>query len=333
YFADHDERLSMLRSGNGDGIARMRREVAVGLGAPGLASLPPKFLYDAAGSELYERITGLPEYYPTRTEARLLEAIAPALRRLVRPREIVELGSGSSSKTRTILDALAAGPRQATYVAIDVSEAALADATCRLVKDYPGLRVLGLVGEFEDALAMLLPAPGRLAIFLGGTLGNLTAEQQELFFARVAASLGPDGHLLIGFDRRAHAGKPAERIRVAYDDAEGVTAAFNLNVLRHLNTALGMDFDPTAWVHEAIYDEHLHQIEMRLVSLRDQVVHLPGYPDPLKFPAGRRILTEISRKFAPEELAAWLGRRGFTPVRSWTDDQAMFGLMLLQRRV
>lgn len=329
YFAGPADRLQLRRSGVADQAARMRREVAIGLAGPGQAWLPPKFFYDAAGSRLYEEITGLPEYYPTRTEAALLARIAPELGRLIQPTEIVELGSGSSSKTRTILDALQAGPRRATYVGIDVSEAALEEASAGLVREYPGLRVLGLVGEFEETLALLPPARERLAVFLGGTLGNLTPQQQALFFEHVRASLRPGGHLLLGFDRRAHAGKPADRIRRAYDDARGVTAAFNLNMLRHLNAALGMDFRPEAWAHQAVYAADLDQIEMYLVSLEDQLVTLPGFPEPFGFPAGRKILTEVSRKFEPEELSGWLRGRGFRTVRSWTDPEALFGLMLL----
>lgn len=327
-----DAPLSVVPVDLGNAAARMRREVLQGLADARQPWLSPTYFYDERGSALYERITGLPEYYPTRTEAALLEAIANELTDVGSAKQVVELGSGSSTKTRLILDALGARTRTTTYVPIDVSATMLTASAERLVADYPKLRVLGLAGQYEDGFRALPPAADRLFVFLGGTIGNFPPEVQAAFFANLFAVMRPGNRLLIGFDRRAHAGKPASVIRAAYNDAQGVTAEFNLNMLRHLNRALDGDFDPRLWAHEAVYNDDLHQIEMYLTSLADQVVTMPVLGRSFVFRRGKRILTELSRKFDPQELAGWFDASGFRCVRQWTDAREYFGLMLLERK-
>ena len=315
----------------GNAAERMRREVLAGLSDAAQPWVPPTYFYDARGSALYEAITALPEYYPTRTEAALLGAIAGDLAQLGSPRQVVELGSGSSTKTRAILDALGARRQPMTYVPIDVSAGMLSASAEALVAEYPQLRVLGLAGQYEDGFRALPPATDRLFVFLGGTIGNFPPEVQSAFFAQLAAVMRPGNRLLLGFDRRAHAGKPAEVIRAAYNDAQGVTAEFNLNMLVHLNQALDGDFEPGLWAHQAVYDEATHQVEMYLLSLEDQVVTMPPLGRSFVFRRGRRILTELSRKHDPQELADWCAQRGFRCVRQWTDEREYVGLLLLER--
>jgi dimethylhistidine N-methyltransferase len=311
---------------------RMRREVGQGLADRRQPWLSPTYFYDAQGSRLYEVITTLPEYYPTRTEAGLLAAIAGELSALCAPAEVVELGSGSSTKTETVLTALGASTRPLTYLPIDVSPTMLHASARRLVERFARLRVLGLAGTYEEAFKALPPATNRLFMFLGGTIGNFPQAYQESFFAHLAAVMRPGNRLLLGFDRRAHAGKPATVIEAAYDDSRGVTAQFNLNMLTHLNAALEADFDTRLWAHQSRYDAETHQVEMYLVSLEDQVVTIPGLGRSYVFRRGTRILTEISRKFDPDELAAWFEARGFQRVRHWGDERDYVGMLLLERQ-
>ncbi len=308
---------------------RMRREVLEGLCDPVRRSIPPAYLYDARGSALYEQITALSEYYPARTETALLRQLAPLLADSLEVRQLVELGSGSSVKTRLLLDAFHAGDRPLTYIPIDISRSMLAQTAQSLASSYPGMRVLGLAASFDEALGLLPDCTERLVIFLGGTLGNLAPIQQEAFFAGLRGAMSPGNHLLLGFDRRAHAGKPAPIIHAAYNDAQEVTAAFNLNLLRRLNRELGADFRLEHWRHRAEYVLPEHQIEMVLVSREDQVVNVAG--ERFRFRQGEGILTEISRKFDPLELGAWLASRGFALQACWMDPAESFGLMLLRR--
>jgi L-histidine N-alpha-methyltransferase len=328
-FLEGTRRLGLLAVPGEDLRERMRREVLTGLSDPVRRSIPPAYLYDARGSELYERITELPEYYPARTEASLLRQIAPLLAERLELSQLVELGSGSSVKTRLLLDAFQACDRPLTYIPIDISRSMLAQSAQSLSAAYPGMRVLGLAASFEEALALLPDCAQRLVIFLGGTLGNLSPIQQDAFFAGLRAAMPVGNHLLLGFDCRAHAGKPAPLIHAAYNDAQEVTAAFNLNLLRRLNRELGADFRLERWLHRAEYVLPEHQIEMVLVSLEDQEVRVAGQA--YRFRKGEGILTEISRKFDPLELAAWLDPRGFSLQACWMDPGASFGLMLLRR--
>lgn len=323
-------RLSVLKLQHEDAMARMRADVAAGLGSHPTC-IPPAYFYDARGSALYEEITHLDAYYPTRTEATLLERLAPMLARTLGNPEIVELGSGSSRKTRVLLDAFTNEGQASTYVPIDVSESMLFETAQRLVEQYPSLRVMGLAGQFEDALDMLPPSSQRLVVFLGGTLGNFTPTYQEAFFARLGECMAPGSHLLLGFDRRPHARKPASRIQAAYNDAEGFTARFNLNLLERLNRELGADFRLEAWAHRAHYNPVEHQVEMYLESREDQEVTLDALGLRVRFEAQECILTEISRKFDPSELAGWFEDRGYRAIQHWTDERQDFSVMLFKR--
>ncbi len=321
--------LRIIEALGADLRERMRREVLAGLGDPFRSGIPSTYFYDQTGSELYEQITALPEYYPTRTEASLLRQIAPRLADSIPARQMVELGSGSSAKTRLLLDAFHAGESPLTYVPIDVSRGMLRDIAGQLVEAYPGMRVLGLAAQFDDALDLLPLSDDRLVLFLGGTLGNFTPLRQDAFFAGLRRAMRPGNHLLLGFDRRAHPGKPASVIHAAYNDAHGVTAQFNLNLLTRLNRELEADFRLACWQHRAFYNAAEHQIEMVLESTTDQAVRVAGQL--FFYKAGESILTEISRKFDPDELASWLARQGFVTRACWMDEREVYGLMLVCR--
>lgn len=310
---------------------RMRRNVLAGLSAHPQKWVSPTYFYDAHGSRLYERITRLEEYYPTRSEAGLLRQVAPQVARQVGTAEIVELGSGSATKTRILLEAFAAERRVVTYVPIDVSRTMLEESTAQLRAAYPLLKVLGLIGQYDEALEALPPAAERLFLFLGGTIGNFTPQYQAAFFAHLARAMRPGNYLLLGFDRRPHAGKPEAVIHRAYNDAAGLTARFNLNLLARLNRELGADFQLENWRHRALYNPQCHQIEMYLDAQQEETVRIPCVGRSFTFAAGEGILTELSRKFDPDELAAWFTAHGFRCVAHWSDAAQYVGLLLLQR--
>jgi len=283
-------------------------------------SLPCRYFYDARGSELFEEITELAEYYPTRTELAILRAHAGELAQRVAPGSVlVEFGSGSSRKTEVLLDAM---PGLAAYVAIDVSVSALEGARARLEARYPGLCVITRVGDFRMALdlpAELAGAP-RLGFFPGSTIGNLTREEAVSLMGDMGRSLGAGARLVIGADLR----KDVARLLAAYDDARGVTAAFNLNLLTRINRELGADFDLSGFAHEAFFDPDESRIEMRLVSLRAQDVHVLGRG--FSFGAQERIHTENSHKYTVEDFEALARRAGWLPFALWRDPQHLFSV-------
>jgi L-histidine N-alpha-methyltransferase len=307
-----------------------KEEIAAGLAAQGRRSIPCAYLYDQCGALLYEEITRTPEYYPARTETSILQRIAPALRERLGPVRLIELGSGSSQKTRILLDAWRAKHEEALYVPIDVSRAMLAQSAASLVADYRGLRSLGLIGRYEEALAVLPTSRGSLVCFLGGTIGNFTPEEQSSFFLKIAQQMHPGDHLLIGFSRQPHAKKSIKTIRNAYDDASGVTAKFSLNLLARINRELGANFDLSQFAHVAIYNEAKQQIEIYIESLIEQEVRIEALERAYSFSKGERIFTEISRRYAPEELVRWFGERGFSCEEHFSDEAELFGLLLLQ---
>lgn len=323
--------LQVLEVSRADPRAALARDIALGFTPPQGRSIPPTYFYDAAGSALYEQITTLEEYYPTRTEADILRRHARALAEQITATEIVELGSGSATKTRLLLDELIATRPRLTYMPIDVSSSALAESARHLAVHYPGMRVLALNGDYQEALDVLPTSRDRLVLFLGGTIGNFPPAFQDDFFKRLASQMASGQQLLLGFDRRSHAGKSADTIQLAYNDPQGVTARFNLNVLVRLNRELGADFDLAAWRHEACYNQHDHQIEMYLVSDRTQIVTISAIGQSFEFGRGERLLTELSRKFDPEEVVAWFACRGFQLIQRWTDDREYFELALFQR--
>ncbi|MFI9272857.1 L-histidine N(alpha)-methyltransferase [Kitasatospora sp. NPDC052896] len=287
--------------------------------------LPPKWFYDSRGSELFEEITRLPEYYPTRAERSILAARAGDIAAATGARTVVELGSGSSEKTRLLLDGLRAAGTLECYVPVDVSASALEQAGHQLVAEYPGLDVQGVVSDFTASLALPheVPAP-RLVVFLGGTLGNLLPDERALFLAALRAELAPGDHLLLGTDLV----KDPAVLVAAYDDAAGVTAEFNRNVLNVLNRELGADFEPTAFEHVALWDAEREWIEMRLRSRSAQTVKLPALDLAVHFAAGEELRTEISAKFRREGVARELAAAGFALTEWWTDPAGRFGLSL-----
>lgn len=318
-------------------LNRMGREVREGLARKPQKTLPCTYFYDQRGSRLYEAITELDEYYPTRTEAAILREVAYPLRMLTQTGqnelpEIVELGSGASTKTRILLDEWVMARQPFTYIPVDVSQRMLTETAAQLTREYKYLNVLGLAGLYEDALAFLPSQRERLFLFLGGTIGNFSPAFQDDFFRALKSRMGPDSRLLLGYDRQPHAGKPAGVIEAAYNDRKGVTAEFNRNLLAHINEKLGANFKLDLWRHRAIYNPEAQQIEMSLESLRAQQVLIRDLNLNVSFAAGESIQTEISRKFDPDTLANWFEARGFKALRNWSDPAAWFGLLLLQNQ-
>lgn len=290
----------------------------------GLTSTPkklqPKWFYDERGSELFDAITQLPEYYLTRAERSILERHAGEIAALTDATTLIELGSGTSEKTRLLLDVLA--PRR--FVPVDVSEDTLRTNAQRLAREYPDLDVLAVVGDFEHHLR-LLPANGRrLLAFLGSTIGNLPPTRRRLFLSDVAATLGDGDTFLLGVDLV----KSPARLVAAYDDASGVTREFNLNVLRVLNRELDGDFDVSAFEHVAHWNAEAEWMEMFVRSLREQTVRLEALELEVAFYAGELMRTEISAKFHLQRLANELEAAGLAVQRWWTDDAGDFALLL-----
>jgi L-histidine N-alpha-methyltransferase len=309
-----------------------RSGVLAGLGDDvrrGLAASPkwllPKYLYDDRGCELFEAITELPEYYQTRTELEILRAEGAGVVARAGARELVELGSGSSRKTEALLDAMEAAGTLRRYLPFDISPGALLDAAGRLAERYPGLRVHGVAGDFERHLDQVpAPAPGerRLVAFLGGTIGNLPPEAREPFLRAVARLLRPGDRLLVGTDL---AGDPG-RIRPAYDDAAGVTAAFNRNLLSVLNRELGADFAPERFAHVAVYNEADAWIEMRLRALVAHRVRIAALDLEVDFAEGEEVVTELSCKFTRASVAAMYADAGLRMLEWHVDRRERFAL-------
>ncbi|HSP36587.1 MAG TPA: L-histidine N(alpha)-methyltransferase [Frankiaceae bacterium] len=307
-----------------DATEELARDVAAGL-TRSPKELPPKWLYDARGSELFEDITRLPEYYPTRAEQEILQRRADEIARATRADMLVELGAGSCEKARVLLDALSRGGSCEAYVAADVSESALQASMATLTAEYPQLAVEGVVADFETHLDRLPAGRRRLVAFLGGTIGNLVPAQRHRFLAGVAAILGPDDTFLLGTDLV----KDPERLVRAYDDAAGVTAAFDLNVLAVVNRELKADFDLTAFRHRSVWDPENEWIEMRLESLRDQTVRIEALDLAVRFVQGEQMRTEISAKFRRSRLEAEAGAVGLRVRDWWTDEAGDYALSLL----
>ncbi|KNB53772.1 L-histidine N(alpha)-methyltransferase [Streptomyces caatingaensis] len=304
--------------------AALRADVAEGLtGSP--KALPPKWFYDARGSRLFDEITRLPEYYPTRAEREILLGEAGSVARATGARTLVELGSGSADKTRHLIRAL---DRLDTYVPVDVSESALAGAAATLLAEHPRLTVHALVADFQDGL-VLPDTPGpRLVAFLGGTVGNLLPAERAGFLAGLRARLAPGDALLLGTDLVKD-----ERVLVtAYDDAAGVTAAFNKNVLLVVDRELGADFDPDDFDHVALWDAEQEWIEMRLRARRAVTVKVRALDLEVSFEKGEELRTEISAKFRREGVRRELAAAGLELSRWWTDAAGRFALSLSRPR-
>ncbi len=287
-------------------------------------TLPPKYFYDARGSELFDEITRLPEYYPTRTERSILQQRAGDIASATAAETLIELGSGTSEKTRLLLQALAAGGTLRRFVPFDVDPAVLKDASAAVREEFPALEVEPIVGDFEQHLHSLPGGPRRLLAFLGSTIGNLEPGARARFLASVRATLRPGDAFLLGTDLV----KSPERLVAAYDDAAGVTAAFDKNVLAVVNRDLGADFDPDEFDHVAVWDGRHEWIEMRLRSRQEQVVRVRALDLAVPFTRGEELRTEISAKFRPEKVVSELAAAGLELREWWTDAAGDFALSL-----
>jgi L-histidine Nalpha-methyltransferase len=314
--------------------ASLRADALAGLTATP-KTLPPKWFYDAQGSELFEKITELPEYYPTRAERAILRAVAPEIAAVTGATTLVELGSGSSEKTRLLLSALGDAGTLRRYVPVDVSESALVAAGDALAAEYPDLAVHAVVADFEHYLGVPSGAAGvtangdadqgpRLVAFLGSTIGNMVPAEREVFLRRVRARLRPGDAFLLGTDLV----KDPAVLVAAYDDAAGVTAAFNKNVLAVLNAELGADFDLDAFDHVAVWNADREWIEMRLRATSAQTVAVRDIGLTVEFAAGEEMRTEVSAKFRPDGVRAELAAAGLAMRSWWTDENSQFALSL-----
>ena len=303
----------------------LRRDARTGLTATPKA-MPPVWFYDDLGCELYEAITRTPEYYPFRTERDLLRADAGAIARAAGASVLVELGSGTSEKTRVLLDAMAQAPAGlAGYVPFDVAESTLSTASAAVAAEL-GVGVHGVVGDFHEHLDDIPATPGapRLVAFLGSTIGNLLPDQRARFLAEMSDLLGADDRFLLATDLV----KPVDRLIAAYDDAAGITAAFDRNLLAVLNRELGADFEVDRFAHRAVWDPENSWIEMRLLATEAMTVKLPEIDLVVDFAAGEQMRTEISTKFTPEGVAADLARAGLEVTDTWQDPAGDYLLTL-----
>lgn len=306
-------------------LGSMAADVRAGLDGEGLKEIPPKYFYDTRGSMLFDQITRVAEYYPTRCERAILNRRSPEIVALTGARELVELGSGTASKTRALLYAMAGAGTLERYVPVDVSEAVVERSALELIETYPGLGVHGVVGDFEQHLDRLPPGERRLLVFLGGTIGNFYPPERGRFFERIRALLEPGDHLLLGLDLV----KDVELLEAAYNDAGGVTAEFNRNVLHAINRDLEADFEPTEFEHVAFFDPRNSWIEMRLRARGEQRVTIAGCDLELTIDDGEEIRTEISTKFTPAGLASELGAADLHLESFFTDPEGLFGLSLI----
>lgn len=311
----------------------LREEILEGLsGTP--PTLPPKLFYDDVGARLFEEITTVPEYYPTRTELGILREHLPDMARRLGPEVVVvEFGSGSGRKTQLLLEAL---ERPAAYIPVDIAREQLEAVAAQMDRDFPTLRVLPLAADYTRPFQLPDPGPGSgppLLFFPGSTVGNFEPRDAEAFLRQARESMGPGAALLMGVDLV----KPGEVLEPAYDDARGVTAAFNRNALVNLNRLLGTDFLPEAYRHRAIWNGRESRIEMHLVAERDQVVRVPpgpgeSFPTRFLFRRGDHIVTEHSYKYTPEGIESLTGASGWQTVDSWTDPRGWFAVILAVAR-
>jgi len=289
--------------------------------------IPPKWFYDAHGSQLFDDITRLPEYYPTRCERAILEARAGEIATLSRADTLVELGSGTSDKTRILLDALRDAGTISRFVPFDVSEETLRDAAAAVHRDYPTVSVHAVVGDFDHHLDSIPGGGRRLVAFLGGTIGNLEKGRRVEFLREIAHGLGADDYLLLGLDLV----KDIDRLEAAYDDSQGVTAAFNKNVLAVMNRELDADFDESRFDHVAVFEKDPAQIEMRLRAVDTHTVQVRALGLAVRFTAGEEMRTEVSAKFTREQVVDELHEAGLDLARWWTDPDGDFALLLARR--
>ncbi|MGD9619043.1 MAG: L-histidine N(alpha)-methyltransferase [Mycolicibacterium sp.] len=304
----------------------LRRDVRHGLTSTP-KSIPPKWFYDATGSELFDQITRLPEYYPTRAEKQILRRYADEIAAASAADTLVELGSGTSEKTRMLLDGLKNRGTLARFIPFDVDAGVLTDAGAAIHREYPDIEIAAVCGDFEEHLGKIPTIGRRLVAFLGSTIGNLAPGPRADFLASVADLLAPGDALLLGTDLVKDTG----RLVRAYDDSAGVTARFNRNILAVVNRELGADFDADAFGHIARFNENEERIEMWLRSSRPQRVHLAALALDVEFGEGEEMLTELSCKFRRTGVEAELAAAGLHCTQWWTDDSGDFGLSLSVR--
>ncbi len=307
-----DAAAQALRNDVGDGLRQTPK------------SLPPKWFYDSVGSDLFDQITRLPEYYPTRAEAQILREESPAIAAASAADTLVELGSGTSEKTRLLLAAMQATGSLRRFVPFDVDAGVLESAGSALQKEYPTLQIDAVCGDFEEHLAKIPAGGRRLFVFLGSTIGNLTPQPRARFLAALADVLQPGDSLLLGTDLV----KDPERLVRAYDDSAGVTARFNRNVLAVVNRELGADFDVESFVHVARWNPEDERIEMWLRAATAQHVAVAALGLAVDFAAGEEMLTEVSCKFRPEHITRELADAGLRRTHWWTDRAGDFALSL-----
>ncbi|BBW99994.1 L-histidine N(alpha)-methyltransferase [Mycolicibacterium moriokaense] len=314
--------LSNYLSANSAGDA-LRRDVREGL-TQTPKTLPPKWFYDSVGSDLFDQITRLPEYYPTRTEAQILRERSAEIAAASGADTLVELGSGTSEKTRMLLDALRDSGSLRRFIPFDVDASVLRAAGAAIEQEYPGVEIDAVCGDFEEHLGKIPRVGRRLVAFLGSTIGNLTPEPRAEFLSTLAETLQPGDSLLLGTDLV----KDADRLVAAYDDSAGITAKFNRNVLAVVNRELDADFVLDAFDHVAKWNADEERIEMWLRANHAQRVHVKGLGLTVDFADGEEMLTEVSCKFRPDGVAAELADAGLRRTHWWTDDAGDFGLSL-----
>lgn len=317
--------LSLIGRG-GNPFSKVEDDVLLGLTMEP-KTIPSKYFYDDFGSALFEQITKLPEYYQTRTEASLLKKHAGVIVSQCLPMQLVELGSGSSTKTRMLLDAMAEAALLDSYVPVDISSTILKASSERLLTDYPGLDIHCLIGDFEHDLDHLPPSENRLIVVLGGTIGNFDLLPRRDFLTRIYSLMEPSDHLMIGVDLV----KDRARLESAYNDSVGITEMFNKNILTVLNREIGSDFDLDLFEHVAFFDPDNAWIEMRLRALSAHSVQLGNLSRELEFDQGEEIRTEISCKFTRDSLTEDLLQSGLS-ISDWhQDERADFALCTAQR--
>lgn len=309
--------------GPGEIAEALRDDVRQGL-TSAEKELPPKWFYDDRGCELFDLITGLPEYYPTETERSILRAEAYSIARESGADTIVELGSGTSDKTRTLLDAFSKAGHLARFMPFEVNEATARTAAQSIAREYSGIAVHAVVGDFDRHLGAIPQEGRRMIVFLGSTIGNFAPAEREQFFSELANGMRPGDSLLLGTDLV----KDQDRLEAAYNDGQGITAEFNLNMLNVVNRELDADFHIQSFAHRAFFDPHEEWIEMRLVSQHEQRVRITGLDLTVAFGSGEEIRTEISAKFRRAKVEAELSSVGLQVVRWMTDPAEDFALSL-----
>ena len=325
--ATADDRLHLVALDTEAHLAEFAEDVAQGL-ASEPRRLSCRYFYDELGSQLFEQICDLPEYYVTRTERVILQERAPEIAALF-PGEtaMVELGSGSSAKTRILIEAFLHRHSSLRYVSIDISPTILEQSSTALLQEYPRLEVVAVAAEYAEGLRWLKTETGRpkLILWLGSNVGNLGRAEATQFLLRIRGAMSPGDRLLAGIDLR----KERAVLERAYDDSQGVTARFNLNILSRINRELDADFDPSAFRHQAVWNEELGRVEMYLVSLREQSVRIGRLARVIRFASGEAIHTENSYKYSPEEIAALAHSAALGIERQWVDAQGRFSVNLL----